>query len=248
MAVNVKMFAPAGFGGSIQTANSGTVFVQSDGTITVSALDVSDMVRLGFQFAVAGHDRALIAGPAILNGTVAVGSVALANGTLTIAAQPDVPRQLAAVVYPGTTSITAGNLALTYVGNDGLTQIDSLSLVCANQASLAVAGLTVTSTKGVEHLTSAVVTALAGGTTPGIQIGTNNFLAVPVPPKFVDFAVTKESTIKGTVTSSSQCLSIAADEAIASVTVVASGALVSPVTAPNGTLSYSVDYNHLSPG
>jgi hypothetical protein len=70
----------------------------------------------------------------ILSAGVTVASTSLTAGTLTIAAQTDVPRQLAAIIYPGTTSITAGSLVYTYTANDSTAQVDTLSLVMASQA------------------------------------------------------------------------------------------------------------------
>jgi hypothetical protein len=59
-----------------------------------------------------------------------VASVALANGALAIANQPDTARQVDARVDPGAAAITAGTLTVTYAANDGTAaQVDVLSLV-----------------------------------------------------------------------------------------------------------------------
>lgn len=238
----VKLFAPTGAGGQIQASN-GTYFVASDGTVTVNAADVQAFLALGFEFAVTEHRIFNFPGaPAILNATVTVGSTSLTAGSLTIAAQPDVARQVQAVVFPGG-AITAGTLTFTYTANDGTTQVDALSLVMASQTA-GTAGATLATTKGVERMASAVVAGLTGGVSPGIQCGTNNYLGVPVPPRFVDFAVTSEKKI--TPTAGTLGLSVPADEAVPTL-VITAGALVTPTTVPNGTLGFSVGYNVTSP-
>lgn len=180
----LKLFAPVGIGGLIQAPN-GTYSVASDGTVTVNAADALYLQGLGFGFAVSDHRQYNTLGPpAAASATATVSSVSLSAGSLTIAAQPDVPRQLAIVLFTST-ALTSGLLVATYTANDGATQVDTISLV-----GLAA---TFTTSKGVEHLTSAVVVAPSGGTSPGIQIGTNGYLAVPIVPRSVDFAVTKET-------------------------------------------------------
>jgi len=241
----VKMFAPPAGGGAIQTQFSGTVYVGTDGTVTVNAQDVPTMVALGYQFAVAGHNFWSTPGaPVAASATVTVSSAALSNGTLTIAAQPDVPRQLAAVVFPGTLNITAGTLTYTYQANDGTVQVDVLSLVMGSQAA-GTAGGTLNTTKGVERLISAVVAGLSGGASPGIQVGTNNYLGVPVPPRFVDFALVSEK--KTTPTTGSLGLTVGSDDTV-STNLISTGALVSPTTAPDGTHWISFGYTFNSPG
>lgn len=233
----VKMFAPTGVGGLIQAPN-GTYVVASDFTLSANAADVQFLLGLGFQFAITDQRSVMFLAPLSSNATVTVGSTSLTAGSLTIAAQPDQPRQLQAVVFPGG-AITAGTLTFTYTANDGTTQVDALSLVMASQAA-GVAGATLATTKGVQRLTSAVVASVTGGSTPGVQVGTNNFLAVPVPPRFVDFAPTydkKATSATATFT----------DEAVPTVFSTA-GALITPTTNPNSTLCFSLGYNVTYPG
>ena len=184
----VRMFAPVGIGGLIQAPN-GTYYVGSDGTVTVNAADVQYLQGIGFGFAVTDHRVYNTLGPpAAANATVTVASVALSAGSLTIAAQPDIPRQLAIVLFTGGAAVTAGSLVATYTANDGTTQVDTINL-----SGTSVSTASFTTSKGVEHLTSAIVVAPSGGTSPGIQIGTNSYLAVPITPRAVDFVVTKET-------------------------------------------------------
>lgn len=243
----VRMFAPATAGGGVISGNSlnaGPYIVGSDGTVTINAADVQYFIGLGYEFAVSDHRVYNTPGaPVTQNIGVTVSSTSLTVGSLTIAAQPDVPRQLAAIVYPGTTSITAGTLTMVYSANDGTTQTDSLSLVMASQAA-GTAGGTLSTTKGVERLTSAVVSGLTGGTSPGIQIGTNGYLAVPVPPRFVDFSPTFEKKV--TPTAGTLGLTVPSDDTVP--TLYTSGGLISPTTAPDGTHQLSFGYNFVYPG
>lgn len=244
MATTVRLFAPAGVGGLIQTANSGNVFVQSDGTVTVNSSDATDLIRLGYQFAVTQHNYLTVQGAAVAAVAATVTSVALTVGTLTVAAQPDYPRQLQFQISPGTTSISAGTLTAVYLANDGTTQTDSFSLAQSAQASANLIGMTQTTTKGVEHVISLTVAGVTGGTSPGIQVGTTNFLGMPVAPRFVDFAVTKETKV--IPTAGSLGLQVASDETIGSV--IASGGLVSPTTAPATSFGLSFGYTYIMPG
>ena len=203
---SVKLFAPASAGGSIQTPNSGVVFVASDGTVSVQAQDVAALIAAGFQFAVTAHRQYNTPGaPAIASANNIVSSVALSTGSLTIAAQPDVARQLAVVVNSGTVSLSSGLVTLVYAANDGTTVTDSLGFA---------------------------------------TIGTNATLALPVDPRFVDFAVTKETKV--TPTAGTLGLSVPADETVGTVT--ASGGLIAPTTAPNGTTQLSFGYSYTYPG
>jgi hypothetical protein len=233
----VKMFAPAGVGGQIQAGN-GTYYVGSDGTVTVNAGDVASLAALGFEFAVTDHRNFMFPPPVAQSTSQSVSSTSLTVGTLTIAAQPDVARQLQAIVYPGTSFITAGTLTFVYTANDGTTQTDVLFLTGMASQTAGSAGATLATTKGVERLTSITVAGLTGGTSPGIQVGTNNYLGVPVPPRFVDFAVTSEKKVT---------VLVPADDTVPTL-VIASGALVTPTTVPDGTHWLSFGYNVTYPG
>ena len=78
-----------------------------------------------------------------------------------------------------------------------------------------------------------------------IQIGTNNYLAVPAPPRFVDFAVTSEK--KTTPTAGTLGLSVPSDDTVPTLLITA-GALVTPSTVPDGTHQLSFGYNVTYPG
>lgn len=91
-----------------------------------------------------------------------VADVLIANGTLTIAAQPDTPRNLTVTVTDGDVSITAGTVTITGTSPTGLTQTDVLTLPT----------LTLTTTNVYASVTSVVVASLAGnGAGDNIKVG-----------------------------------------------------------------------------
>lgn len=240
----VKMIVPAGISGSVYGRSGLTYTVASDGTISnVNYADVGPLLEAGFLFAISRHNQWNVPTPVAASAAVTVASTSLSAGnTLTIAAQPDVPRQLQAVINSGSATLSAGgNLQMVYTANDGTTQTDNLAF----GGIAATSTQTLTTTKGVEHLTSAEVTVAPSGAAAnaGVQIGTNGVLALPVDPGFVDFTVTKETKV--TPTNGTLGLSVPADETVGTVT--ASGALIAPTQAPDGTHSFSFGYSYTFP-
>jgi hypothetical protein len=230
-------------GGPIYTNGGGPYVPASDGTITVNSSDVANLIAAGAQYI---NSRSAVytlpAMPLAASSTQFVASTTLANGTLTIAHQPDVMRQGQVVVFPGTANITAGNVAVTYAANDGTAaQVDNFSLIMAGTTA-ASAGATLATSKGIMSLTSVVVTALAGGTSPTVEMGTNNYLAMPVDPGFVDFVEVQEWIINTTATTG-----VTAATHEANGTTIASGGLIAPSVAPAATASYSFGYTYTSP-
>lgn len=199
-----------------------------DGTLVVDSRDAPAILAAGGSY-VNLVSRWQTISPAPRSGTVGriVSSTSLANGTLTIANQPDVGRQLAVKVAPGATAITAGNAAILYTANDGSAQTDNFSLV---MTSTTVS--TFTTSKGALRLSSAIVTGLVGGTTPGVQIDDTNSLSLMVDAGFVDFSVLKETATN-------------VDETIG--TVASTAASVIPSTAPDGTHTFGFAYSYLMP-
>ena len=229
MAVGTVTLDASDIGGVIfPGGNAARISVPTNGRITVPIQDAPFYIAAGARYISTNSRTQTLAGPpaAATTGRV-VASVALANGTLTIANQPDVPRQVATRVDTGTSAITDGNLALTYLANDGATQVDNISLV-APASSL----VTTSSSKGVVSVTSAIVTGLAGGASPKVQISDTNSLSVQVDPDFAAFAINQTF----------------ADGVINGRTAVASSAAsYTPSTTPNGTVVYSASYNYSAP-
>lgn len=250
----VNMINPNWGGGTINTGSrstpptSGSSYTPdaSGYVANVAASDIGIFLNSGFSFAARAHRQYNSPGaPAAASAAVTVASTSLSAGSLSIAAQPDVPRQLQVVVGAGSLTLSAGgNLALTYSANDGTTQTDNLAY--GGIASSATE--TLTTTKGVEHLTSVVNSAVpaAAAANSYLFIGTNGVLGLPVDTGFAStqFSVNKETKI--TATAGTLGLSVPADETVGTVT--ASGALVAPTTAPDGTHQFSFEYSYAYPG
>ena len=225
---NVTINAAA-IGGTIFPGGStARIPVPANGVITVPVQDAPVYIAAGAQYQSTNSRAQTLAGPpAAATAARIVASTALANGTLSIANQPDVPRQLAVRVDTGTSAITAGNIALTYVANDGATQVDNISPV-APASTL----LTTATSKGAISVTSVIVTALAGGASPKVQVNDTNSLSVLVDPNF----------------SSVMFNATYADGAADLRTAVASSAASwTPSTTPNGTHTYSAVYSFSAP-
>ena len=240
---NVTLIAPfpfwtaqIGFAGNTYTANS-------LGVVTAPSNDVADLIKAGCVFGQSKRAQYTTPGsPAAANATITVSSTSMTAGatqTLTIGAQPDVMRPLAIVAIPQSGStLTAGLLTMVYAANDGTTQTDALNLAPNGSQ---VGNLTLSTSKGVEHLTSAILTGVAGGGNATIQIGTSATLAVPLEPGFVSWAITKETKI----TSTSSSLFIPSDETVSTLTT--SNGLVQPTTAPDAAHWLSFGYTYTMP-
>lgn len=225
--MTIKVIAIPGIApvGAFQGPNSGSVNENSDGTFSIDPRDT--MYAFGAGYVPARTENRFYytpTAPATASNGLLFNSAALANGTLAVAANVDVMRPVQALVLPGTTAITAGNLALTYDANDGTaSQVDNLSLITALSTTL-----TLNSSKGVLRMRSQIVTGLTGGTSPTILIGTTAAIAVPVPPGAQDATIISEFL----------------DGAI--VTVANAGTLTLPAytphTAPNATHNFGVEY------
>ena len=211
-----------GFAGLYSTADPA-----SDGSVTIDTRDIPEAIRGGFSPVFPKINRQVIDTPAAASTSLVVAPATIANGTLAIAAQPDVARQLQVVATSGTPGITAGILTVPYTANDGSSTSDvfALSLIGASNH-------TYTSSKGAMHVGVPVIAGLAGGTTPSVHIGTNAVLSVPVPPGATSAALLKEDL----------------DGADAGTPgVLTNKGLYTPNTAPNGTHTYEVDYTFLAP-
>lgn len=214
--------------GGVINAPSGNIAVPSSGRITVPLTDAAALLAAGCKYVNSpSRFQALSAAPRAGSAGRIVASTSFANGTASIANQPDVPRVLALKIDPGTSAITAGNVAITYTANDGTTTTDNV-----DPRTAASTILTVNTSKGVVLLTSVINTAIAGGATPGYQIDDTNSLSLQVDPGFAGFTV-KRANADG------------ANETIG--TVNSSAASITPNTTPNATHTYSFYYNYTAP-
>jgi hypothetical protein len=205
--------------GTVILPFTGTVRVPANGRITVDQRDVLVCLGMGMLYVNSSSRVQSFTTPIAATAGRLVASTSLANGTLSVANQPDVPRLGALRVDPGTSAITAGNVAIDYYANTGDRYTDNISLVMP-----ATTPVTTNTTYGVVILNSVIVTALAGGASPKIQLNNTNVLALEVNPGFASFSVFREET-DGT------------NGTIGTVSSTAAG--ITPSTAPNGTHSYS---------
>src|SRR5579864_788359 len=226
MTQQVQMNASA-IGGLIQTQFSGNQRVPASGVITVDSRDAAALLAAGANYVRKGAGSASFTAPIVGAVGQIVASTTLANGTLTIANDPDVGRQCSVRIATGTSTVTAGNVAFTYVANDGQATVDNFSAIGVGTTILST-----NTSKGVLVPTSVIATGLVGATsTTKIQIDTLNALACPVDPGFSSFALTfasEDGTYNGGATADS-------------------AGCVTPSTAPNGTHNYVFGFTFTSP-
>lgn len=227
MANTVLVQAPAGTG-SVQAPGTGQVYTpNANGQFLADPIDLRFLVINGFVISGAHTRFVRYTNVAAANVNLLFSSAALSNGTKAIAAQPDYPRRAQAIIIPGTLAITAGLLTLSYIANDGSNQVDVLDITTALSVTK-----TVQTSKGVVAMTSQIITNVAGGASPTIQIGTNNQLAVPVNPGPDSITIIKEL-----------------DNSASQTTPTATGSygFVTPQNAPAATWSYDFGYTFTSP-
>ena len=123
--VQIAPGAGQGLGGVIQGL-WGTYTPAADGSYTVDGRDVPPLLAQGFNYvkSLTNFYTTPIAPLAATVGRV-VASGALSNGTVAISNQPDVMRPVTVEVGTGTAAITAGNVAVTYTGNDGVSATEN---------------------------------------------------------------------------------------------------------------------------
>lgn len=223
-ALNLATGLPNAFAEYVAQPSSTIYTSDGRGFITnIAAGDIGSLVRNGCVYAIPGVNfYQLPAAPAAASVAAYVASVALANGTLTLAAQPDVMRQVQIVVGAGTAAISAGVLALTYFASDGTSTVDPLPLATAASGTT-----TLMSSKGVMKLTTAIVTGLAGGASPYIFAGSNGNLALPLPLVSTSAVIGKETNT-------------GSDVAVGSVSP---GGVWTPHAAPNGTITFGAGFS-----
>lgn len=214
--------APNGFGGIVQ-GNFGNYQAASDGSFTVDTRDVASLLAQGFTYLSESQQQYTtpLAPPAATVGAI-IASGALSNGTVAITSQPTVMRPVTIEVGTGTGAITAGVATVTYVANDGNTQVDTFSLVAAASTST-----TQTTSKGVDTVSSVIVSGVTGGVSPWLRASTTTAISVPVGNGAIDVAFIREYDSGATV---------------ALGTPTAALASIIPSTTLNGTATYSFTY------
>ena len=221
------VLAGNGFGGKVQ-GNFGNYQAATDGSFTVDTRDAPPLLAQGMSYVKqTSNSYTLPLAPAAASVAGIVSSGALSNGTVAVTANPDTMRPVDVEVGTGTLAITAGSVAVTYVGNDGVSATDTLSLVCALSSAV-----TQTLSRGVVSISSIVVSGVAGGVSPWLRLSTKAQVSVPVAPGAADFVVTREYDTGATVAVGALSTAIGS---------------IAPTNAPNGTRTYSFAYSYTSP-
>jgi len=223
----LQIAAPAGYGGVIQ-GNFGTYQQGSDSTYTVDSRDVPALLTQGFSYVrqqTQTYTTPLAPAAAAIAAIVTSG--ALSNGSVSVTANPDVPRPVDVEIGTGTLPITGGTIAVTYTGNDGQVGTDTFNLACPLSDST-----TQTLSRGVVTISSIVVAGLAGGVSPWRRLSTKAQLSVPVAAGAVDFGVVREYDSGATVAIGTLSTALAS---------------IAPTNAPNATRTYSFVYDYVSP-
>lgn len=226
MASTVTLYGN-GIGGTIE-GNYGTYQAASDGTFVVDSRDAPTMLALGMNYVqrrAAQYTTPLAPSAATIGAIVASG--ALSDGSVAVTAQPTTPRPINVEVGTGTAAITAGSVAVTYIGNDGQTDTDTLSLVCAASSSV-TQGLS----RGAVTISSIEVSGVVGGASPWLRLSTTAELSLPVAPDAIDFTVSREYDAGATIAVGALGVSLGS---------------ITPTTAPNGTVTYSFLYSYTAP-
>lgn len=158
---------------------------------------------------------------------ISISAAALAtNRALTIAAQPPQSRKLQ-IRQVIVTAITAGVLTIIGTDQDGNAVTEAISLIAA-------ATQTLTSKWAYAGITSATVTALAGGGDGTLGLGLSNDFGVSCGQGAVsNFAIVKATKVITTVTGGVTAWARAVTDDVASTAVVdATARTVKPTTAP----------------
>lgn len=181
-------------------------------------------------------DKIVILAPLPADLISIVAAVTPSNVALTLAAQPPQARKLQVNIHIGTTTttaITAGNLALVGVDQDGNAVSENISLI--ENATAAV-----NSANCYAAVTSATVSgyvASGSGTGNTVGIGLSNAFGIPTGPNVSGFTLLKATKIITTFVGSSTAASIAwsravTDDVASTATVDAVARTVTPTTAP----------------
>lgn len=236
----ITMIAPAGVTGVVN-GNAANYTIGADGTITnVASSDVLALLRDGFRLFSTFINRCFISSPLPADLVSIVNAVTPSDVALTIAAQPPHARKLQIRIVIGTTTttaITAGNLALVGVDQDGNAVSENISLI-------ENASATVKSAHAYASLTSATVSAYAAngsGTGNTVGIGLSNDFGVPTAPGVVDFTLLKASKTTKVLGTSNTTV----DDVASTATVDAVARTIASTTAPanNGLVDYDFTYS-----
>lgn len=157
---------------AVTAAYSGYIMGEAMQAATASGDRISIKLYNGPARAEQGGVSMLLGTPILADVDRVVTAVDWGDGALTIAAQPDVPRNLTATLTDANASITAG--LLTIVGEDPVGR--------AVTETLTLPTLTLTGTKIFAKVTSATISGTAGSVDAGsdqLVIGVGNVIGTP---------------------------------------------------------------------
>jgi hypothetical protein len=235
----VKLIAPVGYSGSINGGVTATQYtIASDRSVSVDSRDAIALASLGFQYYAISVAKIFISSPLPADLISTVAAVAVANGALTIAAQPPHARKLQyRLVYTSGTLTTA---TLTVVGFDqdgnAITEVSNFAAIAASQ--------TTTSAYAWSKITSATVSNVTGTFSVTIGIGPSNDFGLPtfqVAGLPVDITVNKATKITKVLGTSNT----AADDVASTGTLDTVARTFAPTTAPaaSGLVDYEFTYS-----
>ena len=112
--IAIPGIAPAG---AFQGPNSGSVSENSDGTFSIDPRDTLSAFGADYVPARTDNRYYTASAPAAANVNLCFSSAALANGTLAVAANVDVMRQVSAIIIPGAAAITSGDCPISSIGH-----------------------------------------------------------------------------------------------------------------------------------
>jgi hypothetical protein len=128
---NVKMIAPVGMTGAVQGGGQ-SVQIANDRTVTVDGSSVPSLLAAGFRMYTVTSARQTISSPAPADKASVVASADIANGDMTLAAQPAQARKLqveVSVAEKDKSSVTAGSLFIAGDDQDGASVSETIPLM-----------------------------------------------------------------------------------------------------------------------
>ena len=244
----VKLSAPVGYAGT--TINGGVTAasytIASDRSVTVDSRDSIALLSLGFQTFNSATQKVFFSSPlpADLVSIVAAATPAANTTPLTIAAQPAHARKLQYRIVIGTTTttkITAGNVVVVGVDQDGNALSETVSLV-------ANASKTITSAYAWAQITSltpdGTYAANGSGTGNTFGIGVSNDFGLP---SYGAGSTATLTMIKATKITwgGSNATKVAADDVASTGTLDAVARTFASTTAPaaSGAVDYEFSYS-----
>lgn len=218
--------------GGIVQGNYGT-YVPSivDGFYTVDVRDVPQLLSDGLTHLRAAGEFVTILAPRAASAGRIVASAALSSGSLTIANQPDVARQINVILgNQGSPALGTGSVSITYTASDSQSRTEVFTFGTVPQSG----SVTLNLSRPAVQIATGIVSGIGGGTSPFVRVDDTNLLGLVSDNNGNGFHIDAEWD-----DSAKQ----------ASPGTLQTGCLgaVSVVTTPNGTHNFSFQYGFLAP-